>query len=99
MRGQLGSERCGTLGCDSGATSGTWGYALKRVALVCAFLLVPLSGYAQEPMSQAAVASIATETTAPVADADGREAVLFIAMQLHAMPDLFAPGVREEMTN
>jgi hypothetical protein len=35
--------------------------------------------------------------TIPVSEADGREAVLFIAMQLHAMPDLFAPAVREEI--
>jgi hypothetical protein len=37
--------------------------------------------------------------TAPVADAEGREAVLYMALQLHAMPDLFSPNVREEIAN
>lgn len=38
------------------------------------------------------------EITAPVADADGKEAVLFMALQLHGMPDLFSPNVREEIS-
>ncbi|MFZ4604889.1 MAG: hypothetical protein ACOYM5_01415 [Caulobacter sp.] len=35
--------------------------------------------------------------TAPVADADGRAAVLFMALQLLAMPDLYAPAVRASL--
>lgn len=37
--------------------------------------------------------------TAPAADAASREAVLFMALQLQAMPDLFSPNVREEIAN
>lgn len=37
--------------------------------------------------------------TAPVSDADGRPAVLFMALQLLAMPDLYAPTVRESLLN
>lgn len=37
--------------------------------------------------------------TAPSADANSREAVLFMALQLHAMPDLFSPNVRQELAN
>lgn len=35
--------------------------------------------------------------TAPVADSDGRQAVLFFAFQLLAMPDMFVDSVRDEM--
>ena len=35
--------------------------------------------------------------TAPVSDADGREAVLYMALQLHAMPDVYSPRVRERL--
>lgn len=37
--------------------------------------------------------------TAPVADADGRRAVIFMALQLLAMPDLYSSTVREEYLN
>lgn len=37
--------------------------------------------------------------TAPVADADGRRAVIFMALQLLAMPDLYSSHVREEYLN
>lgn len=35
--------------------------------------------------------------TLPAADADGREAVLFMCMTLQAMPDLYAPATRDEV--
>jgi hypothetical protein len=35
--------------------------------------------------------------TAPVSAADGREAVIFMALNLLVMPDLYSPAVREEM--
>ncbi len=37
--------------------------------------------------------------TAPTADADGRKAVLYIALQLHAMPDLYSSTERERYLN
>jgi hypothetical protein len=37
--------------------------------------------------------------TVPVADADGRRAVLFMALQLHAMPDLYSSTERERYLN
>jgi hypothetical protein len=37
--------------------------------------------------------------TAPIADADGRRAVLYIALQLHAMPDLYSSTERERYLN
>lgn len=37
--------------------------------------------------------------TAPTADADGRRAVLYIALQLHAMPDLYSSTERERYLN
>jgi hypothetical protein len=37
--------------------------------------------------------------TAPTADADGRKAVLFMALQLHAMPDLYSSSERERYLN
>jgi hypothetical protein len=37
------------------------------------------------------------EIVIPVADADGREAVLFMIMSLNAMPDVYAALVREEL--
>jgi hypothetical protein len=37
--------------------------------------------------------------TVPVADADGREAVLYMALQLMGMPDMYSPNVREEIAN
>ena len=37
--------------------------------------------------------------TAPVVEADGREAVLYMVLQLMAMPDLYSPNVREEVAN
>jgi hypothetical protein len=37
--------------------------------------------------------------TAPVADADGRRAVLFMALQLHAMPDFYSSTERERYLN
>ncbi len=37
--------------------------------------------------------------TAPAADTDGRRAVLFMALQLHAMPDLYSSTERERYLN
>jgi len=35
--------------------------------------------------------------TAPTAEADGREAILFFALNLVSMPDMFAPATREQV--
>lgn len=37
--------------------------------------------------------------TAPTADADGRRAVLYVALQLHAMPDLYSSTERDRYLN